>query len=191
MSHLEIWRVGHPHVVFELGAESLTIGSDPGNGLVIEGDPTVSRTHLRLDRLATGWMAEDLGSRNGSFVNGSRMLGPRVLRSDDELRLGTTRLVFRGGVVQAQATAPARELPSLTPRQRECLAELCAPVLNGTAFTEPAGVKQIAAALFVSESAVKKLLGRLYDKFDLEGDDRRRGRLASEALARGAGGTLG
>jgi hypothetical protein len=38
----------------------------------------------------------------------------------------------------------------------------------------------------VSDSAVKKMLGRLYDKFGLNDDARRRGRLASDAFARGA-----
>jgi DNA-binding NarL/FixJ family response regulator len=47
-------------------------------------------------------------------------------------------------------------------------------------------VREIADALVVTESAVKKMLARLYDKFGLHEGDRRRGRLVAEALARGA-----
>ena len=60
-------------------------------------------------------------------------------------------------------------------------------MLDGDVFTEPASIRRIAAALVVSEDAVKKHLGRLYDKFLIgEADERRRVRLANEALARGA-----
>jgi DNA-binding NarL/FixJ family response regulator len=50
---------------------------------------------------------------------------------------------------------------------------------------EPASVRAIADELVVSESAVKKLLGRCYDKFGLDGPQRRRGQLALEAIRRG------
>ncbi len=54
----------------------------------------VSRTHVRLRRAGTTILVEDLGSRNGTFLNGTRLIPyqPRVLRTGDELRLG--RLVL-------------------------------------------------------------------------------------------------
>ena len=65
--------------------------------------------------------------------------------------------------------------------------ELCRPVLEGSLLSEPASVQQIADALVVTQSAVKKHLVRLYDKFGLSDDaNRRRGRLAGEAVRRGA-----
>lgn len=50
----------------------------------------VSRHHVRLRRETSTVMIEDLGSRNGTFLNGARMIPyqPRVLRNGDELRLG-------------------------------------------------------------------------------------------------------
>jgi DNA-binding CsgD family transcriptional regulator len=60
-------------------------------------------------------------------------------------------------------------------------------VLSGDLFTEPASTRDVAAALFVSEAAVKQHLLRLYDKFGLLNDgERRRARLANEAVRRGA-----
>lgn len=54
-------------------------------------------------------------------------------------------------------------------------------------FSEPASTRDIAAALVVSEAAVKQHLSNLYDKFGIfTGTDRRRVRLANEALRRGA-----
>ena len=57
----------------------------------------------------------------------------------------------------------------------------------GEVFSEPASTRDIAKALSVSEPAVKQHLLRLYDKFGIyEGGERRRVRLANEALRRGA-----
>ena len=70
--------------------EALVVGREPGANLVVD-DPAVSRRHLLLRREAEGWSVVDLGSLNGTFVNGFRveraMLEPR-----DELRVGDTLL---------------------------------------------------------------------------------------------------
>jgi DNA-binding CsgD family transcriptional regulator len=80
------------------------------------------------------------------------------------------------------------EAPRLTRRERDVLVELCRPlVASGEAFTEPASIRQVAEALFVSEAAVKQHLLRLYDKFAIFDDDagRRRVQLANAAIDRG------
>jgi hypothetical protein len=65
----------------------VTIGRREGE--VVLDDPEISRRHLTI---APGPHAEvvitDLGSTNGTFVNGARIAGPTVLRPGDELRLG-------------------------------------------------------------------------------------------------------
>jgi hypothetical protein len=61
-----------------------------------EGErPGVSRLHAKLKRESATIMVQDLGSRNGTFLNGERLVPyqPRVLRNGDELRLG--HLVLR------------------------------------------------------------------------------------------------
>lgn len=59
----------------------------------------VSRQHVRLTQKIATIMVEDLGSRNGTFLNGERLIPkqPRVLRNEDELRLGhmVLRISFR------------------------------------------------------------------------------------------------
>jgi DNA-binding CsgD family transcriptional regulator len=171
-----------------LEAGRLTLGADTANDLALSGDPTLSRLHAVLERYDAGWSVRDLDSRNGTFVNGQRIWGERPLRPGDELRVGATRLVYRGEEPPGgQATQASDPPPELTRREREVLLTLCRTVLAGEAFTEPASIREIADALVVTEAAVKQHLTHLYDKFGIHGGgERRRVRLANEALRRGA-----
>lgn len=166
----------------------VTVGKDPSNTVVVDDDPTVSRLHAALEHFPAGWCLQDLGSRNGVFVNGERVLATRALRSGDEIRVGGTRITFRSDAAgDVNVTEAAAGPPELTRRERDVLVALCRPVLSGDLFTEPASTRDVAAALFVSEAAVKQHLLRLYDKFGLIKDgERRRARLANEAVRRGA-----
>jgi DNA-binding NarL/FixJ family response regulator len=85
----------------------------------------------------------------------------------------------------APATPPC---PRLTRRERDVISALCRPLTeHGVLFADPPPVRTIATELKVSESAVKKHLANLYDKFDLQSHElRRRPRLASEVVRRGA-----
>src|ERR671935_3273058 len=77
--------------------------------------------------------------------------------------------------------------PDLTRRERDVLEALCRPAVHGDVFEEPASVRQIAAALVVTEAAVKQHLLHLYDKLGIaESGERRRVRLAREAIRRRA-----
>jgi adenylate cyclase len=71
-----------------------TIGRDEQSTIPIPGR-WISREHAYIERLETGdWHLVDLGSRNGSFVNGKRVTVPAILHEGDEIRFGETRLVF-------------------------------------------------------------------------------------------------
>jgi len=184
--YLEAWNPG-PELV-PLGGDRVTIGKDPSNDVVLTTDATVSRLHAVIERFPSGWCLRDLGSRNGTFVNGERILSERVLHAGDEIRVGGTRLVYRAEdrpqMTATQASAPA---PQLTARERDVLLALCTPLLSGSLFTEPASVRGIAEALVVTEAAVRQHLLHLYDKFGVPDDEsRRRMRLANEAITRGA-----
>lgn len=70
-----------------LSKENLLIGRDPASDLHIQ-DIEVSRRHARLIAQSSGFVLEDLGSTNGTFVNGQRVRTVTVLRPGDEIRLG-------------------------------------------------------------------------------------------------------
>jgi DNA-binding transcriptional ArsR family regulator len=88
--------------------------------------------------------------------------------------------------MESATGGPRILLPDLTRREREVLQSLCRPALSGDVFAEAASVHQIASELVVSDAAVKQHLLRLYDKFGVyDRGERRRVRLAKEAIARG------
>jgi hypothetical protein len=194
-SWLVVYQPGHPPHTVSLSKE-LTIGRHVGRAdvdghLATLGDPTVSRLHAVLVPRPTGWCIQAGNATNGLFVNGTRLDSGAVhlLARDDEIRLGErTKLTFHtlAEIDDRSATENARPVPDLTPGERRVLLSLCSPVFAGDAFTPPATVAAIAAELFVSESAVKQQLGRLYNKFDIDGGGDRRVRLANEALSCGA-----
>jgi DNA-binding CsgD family transcriptional regulator len=183
--HLEVWSASG-RTLLPLTADRCTVGSSTDSDLVVE-DPSVSRTHALLEQLGGAWFVEDLGSRNGTYLNGQRITGRRVVRPGDEIRLGMARVVLRGVVSGGgPATSLVDEPPVLTPRERDVLVSLCRPLRSGDPFTEPASIREIAAELFVSDAAVKQHLANLFDKFGIVEGDRRRLRLANAALSSGA-----
>ena len=181
---MEVWgRSGRELRALE--SDRMTVGTLESNDVVVDADG-VSRVHAAFERFGDAWCVRDLGSRNGTFVNGGRVIGEQALHSGDEILLGRLRLLFRGPAVGPE-TAAIAEPPPLTPRERDVLLALCRPLLTGDAFTEPASIKAIAAELVVSEAAVKQHLVRLYVKFDLGAQgERRRVQLANAAVSTGA-----
>jgi pSer/pThr/pTyr-binding forkhead associated (FHA) protein len=73
----------------------ILVGRSPSADLRL-ADPRVSRLHARIEMRDDGVYGEDLGSRNGTLVNGVAMSAPRRLDVDDELTVGPAALVFRG-----------------------------------------------------------------------------------------------
>ena len=166
----------------------MTVGKAAENDIVIEGDPAVSRLHAVFERFAAGWCVSDLGSSNGTWLNGQRIWSSQRLRNGDEVRVGQTRLVFRDSIgITEPETEVEEEAPALTTRERDVLVALCRPLLARDLFTQPAATRAIADELVITQAAVKQHLANLYDKFGVRAEEAdRRVRLANEALKRGA-----
>lgn len=75
-----------------------TIGRDPRSGIAID-HPTVSRAHARIVFANDKWVLQDLGSQNGSAINGSRVHGEAKLAEGAELHIGRVRAWFFAGDV--------------------------------------------------------------------------------------------
>ena len=83
-----IMRTGPtPGATFMLEGDQLNIGRDSTNEITIN-DAEVSRRHARLTFQGGKYVLEDLGSTNGTFVNGQRLAGPRVLKAGEVVSFG-------------------------------------------------------------------------------------------------------
>lgn len=136
----------------------VTIGRAPTADVVLADDPLVSRVHARLECTGGRWTVVDDGlSRNGTYVDGARVVGRRALHDRDALRVGRTVLVFCAPDERDEPhTLVGEALPlagALTSAQRAVVAALCRPLVAGGA--QPATNAQIAAELHLSVDAVK------------------------------------
>jgi hypothetical protein len=77
-------------VTLPLGT-AVVIGRSPGADIVI-GDDFVSGRHARITPAGSDVVLEDLGSTNGTLLNGTRVTTPQVLRPGDEIAIGAVRL---------------------------------------------------------------------------------------------------
>jgi pSer/pThr/pTyr-binding forkhead associated (FHA) protein len=83
-SHKLILSSGSPNE-FELLRSEVIIGRDSSADLSIPS-PAVSRRHARVIREGAGYALEDLGSSNGTFLNGERLTARHSLKSGDQIR---------------------------------------------------------------------------------------------------------
>jgi hypothetical protein len=116
---LIVRRGPQPNQTYDLNKDISTLGRDITNDIVIN-DPEVSRHHMRMTRGAGGYTIEDLGSTNGTFVNGQRLTGARPLRPGDMIGLGeTVTLAYEAA---SAPVIPGAEVPGSTvpniPQQR-------------------------------------------------------------------------
>ncbi len=186
-AYIEI-RGSGPAELFPLDRERVTIGRGDQNDVALRDDRLVSQVHAVIESYGASFSLRDLGSSNGTFVNGQSLTGEQVLRPGDEIRMGRTQLLFRDtGTSAAERTDTGPKAPTLTVRERDVLIALCRPLLNASPFAEPASIAQIAEELVVSDAAVKFHLANLYDKFAIyQSTQSRRLVLANEALLRRA-----
>jgi len=100
----------NPGTVYALDSDQISIGRDSTNEITVN-DAEVSRRHSRLSFQGGKYVLEDLGSTNGTYVNGQRLTGPRVLKSGEVISLGE-QIVF---VYEAVESDPGATMVS--PRQ--------------------------------------------------------------------------
>jgi len=89
---LSVRQGPRPNLVFELDQPSYMIGREAGNEIVIE-DPQVSRRHAQLTQQGHSYLIEDVGSTNGTYVNGKRVMAPTLLNNGDMIGLADTVII--------------------------------------------------------------------------------------------------
>ena len=93
--------------VYELVKALITIGRSPDNTIVI-GDSSVSSHHAQLQLVGENYRLKDLGSTNGTHVNGIPVI-ETALQFDDRIRFGATEAQYEGGAIPLQLTPQTQE----------------------------------------------------------------------------------
>jgi hypothetical protein len=115
--HLEVIS-GHAAGATIIVEDELVIGRHATEG-ILSADPEISRQHARISREATGEYAiEDLGSSNGTFVNGLRIQSPRLLSLGDSIETGATTLVVKEVLQPGASKTAIAAVPDAPPDQR-------------------------------------------------------------------------
>lgn len=101
--------------VFPMDKNELTAGRDLNNEIVIN-DSEISRRHARLFLQGSSYVIEDLGSTNGTSVNGQRLFGPYILRPGETITFGeNTTAVFEAVMLGDATVVSAAAQRPLTP----------------------------------------------------------------------------
>jgi pSer/pThr/pTyr-binding forkhead associated (FHA) protein len=183
-------------VGLDTAARVVTVGRGSGNDVRLAWDGKVSRVHAWFERFGGDWILADDGlSRNGTFVNGERLLGRRRLDDGDAILIGSTLLTYgdnRGGD-RARGTTVTLEgggiplIQSLSPTQLSVLQALCRPCRDRSQYSAPATNRQIADELFFGIDAVKAHMRALFHKFGVEDlpQNQKRAKLVERAFKAG------
>ena len=94
----------------------LVLGRGSEGAGTLGRDPELSRRHARISESDRGLVIEDLGSTNGTFVNGRRIEGAAELRAGDQVQVGSSTLKVEG-IAQPQVTAVRPVAPEVTAKR--------------------------------------------------------------------------
>ena len=121
--------------VYDFKQESIIVGRDDGADVLID-NASVSRRHAEIRLGEGGWVVEDLGSSNGTFLRGSKIDGAQSIGLGDEIGFGKFSIVFGKalgeGEVPVQRPSPTAAAPIAKPTATE-----------GTMHINPHEVKEL------------------------------------------------
>lgn len=167
MPKIIVQRKDQPEELLDLG-ECITIGRSPENTLVL-ADPKVSRTHAEVRMVGPGrYRLSDLGSGNGTWLNGRRLAAPRELQNRDAIEIGTTSLRIELEESPTIVPAPVDEIGTATHMANGYVAVLVTDIRNYTSMSESLPADKFSAfvkAWFRECTEIIESQGGIIDKF--------------------------
>ena len=79
-------------LTYKIEKDTLKVGRAKDNDVLLK-DQTVSRKHAELNKTTAGYLLKDLGSHNGTFVNGTR-ISQLLVRHHDRIKIGSSIITF-------------------------------------------------------------------------------------------------
>jgi class 3 adenylate cyclase len=131
-----------------LAAGAVTLGREPDNDIVLKS-PHISRHHARFDWTGSMYVLEDLGSKNGTWLNHKRLEGPTPLNDGDIVRFGDLSFGFK---VESPGTETMPSTPSVP---RETVTVMFTDLEGHTGLFESLGSEAVYQLLDDHLSAMK------------------------------------
>ncbi|HKI53650.1 MAG TPA: FHA domain-containing protein, partial [Anaerolineales bacterium] len=167
---------------FKLTLPEIVIGRDDSADITVPSQ-AVSRKHAKLRREGDGYVIEDMGSSNGTFVNSQKVTGPRALNAGDQIRLGkAVTLVY--GAPRKAASEPDESAATVAYSVGRSAATVAHPVSDEAASVmatsigqEPlsaqfdAGPPKLMVAIAGEDPKTYTLTNQLLTLGRLEGND--------------------
>jgi K+-sensing histidine kinase KdpD len=99
---------------FELKRKTTTVGRHPNNeiSLLLE---SISRFHAKIEQQDAGYILTDLNSSNGTFINGERIVSPRLLHENDVLTFGRADFIFSSASPEVRRKTETNKAIGFTP----------------------------------------------------------------------------
>jgi pSer/pThr/pTyr-binding forkhead associated (FHA) protein len=134
---------------FTLDGRNVTIGRAPACTVSLPDDQLASRLHAMLHYETNHYAVTDLGSSNGTLVNGVRIRGATPLADGDRITVGQHVVLFTVTLSQASAVAPAAATPFA---ESAPTVEAAAPLAGAASDGTPAGAELAAPAAVTVEA---------------------------------------
>jgi predicted component of type VI protein secretion system len=144
--------------IFPLEAPEIIVGRDAGNDVAIN-DAEVSRKHAKLSLHGSTYVIQDLGSTNGTFVNGQRITGTQVLNAGDSVSFGENIVLMYEAALDPNATviSSAQAPKTVIPVQRQAApASAPAPAYTPPPASAPVYSGQVPSGPIPSATQPKK-----------------------------------
>jgi hypothetical protein len=125
---------------YDFKQASIVVGRDDGADVLID-NPSVSRRHAEIRLGDDGWMVEDLGSSNGTFLKGAKIDGPQSIGLGDEIGMGKFSIVFGKALGEG-------EVPVAKP----------SPMADPSPPAGPPAAGTVAGTMHINPHEVKELL---------------------------------
>lgn len=148
----------------ELG-DRVVIGRSADHADLVVDDKRLSRKHSELKRSGPNWLIQDLGSVNGTKINGTAITKPTQINDGDEISLGGLLLVFRDApapAANADDTGKVDELDLDDLNLDDNTLDLDAPSVKTTHAPEPPATQAKPAAPAPAKAGLKMLKGTLH-----------------------------
>jgi pSer/pThr/pTyr-binding forkhead associated (FHA) protein len=147
--------------VYLLDKDSMVIGRHQNAEIVLDSKE-ISRQHARITRREHSFFIEDLGTTNGTLINGRRLVQPAPLTDGDSIQIGSSTLVFRG----EEARSSCDVIPFVSDLSEDLVLRARVPVdPDAPDFQGPAAGHKLQAVLRMGQKLAGTLdLDKLLDK---------------------------